>query len=94
MNLESRIKLSDPNSYYGTPFRYWIANRLPRMIRSFCSNENARILDLGCGQGQYAELFKLLDIHGPYLGIDLNKKGAFPGLEGTSRMAEASLVCQ
>ena len=74
MNLESRIKLSDPNSYYGTPFRYWIANHLPRMICSFCSKENARILDLGCGQGQYAELFKLLDIHGTYLGIDLNRR--------------------
>ena len=74
MNLEDRIKLSDPSSYYGTPFRYWIATHLPRMISTYCPIENARILDLGCGQGHYAELFKSLDISGSYLGIDLDHR--------------------
>ncbi len=74
MRLETKIKLSDTNSYYGTPFRYWIAKYLPNLIKSYCPNEDAHILDLGCGQGQYAELFKSLNISGVYLGIDLDRR--------------------
>ena len=86
MNLESRIKLSDPNSYYGTPFRYWIAKYLPNLIKSYCPNNDARILDLGCGQGQYTELFKSLDIHGTYLGIDLNRRENWDKLDSISTL--------
>ena len=86
MNLESRIKLSDPNSYYGTPFRYWIAKYLPNLIKSYCPNNDARILDLGCGQGQYTELFKSLDIHGTYLGIDFNRRENWDKLDSTSTL--------
>ena len=81
MNLEDKIKLSDPNSYYGTPFRYWIAKKLPQMIQSFCPKENTRILDLGCGQGQYAELIKSLSINGSYFGIDLESKENWDRIE-------------
>ena len=34
MDLENSIKLSDPNSYYGTPFRYWITKYLPKIMNT------------------------------------------------------------
>ena len=86
MNLENRIKLSDPNGYYGTPFRYWISNHLPRMIYTFCPIENARILDLGCGQRQYAELFKSLSISEVYMGIDLKRKDNWDNIKENEQL--------
>jgi len=86
MSLESKIKLSDPHGYYGTPFRYWIAVHLPKLIKSICKNNNASILDLGCGQGQYAKLFQSLKINGEYLGVDLNSKANWNKIKSTDKL--------
>ena len=92
MDLESRIKLSDPKSYYGTPFRFWIAKNSSQMIQSFCPIVNARILDLGCGQGQYSELFKSLNISGAYLGIDLNDRNNWDKIKDHDKDLEEILT--
>ena len=86
MDLETSIKLSDPNSYYGTPFRYWITKYLPKMIQSICPKSNADILDLGCGQGQYAELIKSLPINGSYIGIDLDRRENWNRIEPNQKL--------
>ena len=86
MDLENSIKLSDPNSYYGTPFRYWITKYLPKMIQSICPKSNADILDLGCGQGQYAELIKSLPINGSYIGIDLDRRENWDRIESDQNL--------
>jgi len=74
MRLETKIKLSDTNGYYGTPFRHWIIKSLPKLIKKYCPNRGAKILDLGCGQGQYAEVIKKLNLEGEYLGIDIQSR--------------------
>jgi len=74
LRLETKIKQADINNYYGTPFRYWIGKYLPILIKNNCPDTNAKILDIGCGQGHYANVIKKLSIKGEYLGIDLEQK--------------------
>ena len=74
MNLETRIKLSDQDGFNGTPFRYWINRNIVGLIDQYCPPKNARVLDLGCGQGQYAKVLRSAGIKGSYLGIDLEAR--------------------
>ena len=70
MDIETRIKLSDLNGYYGTPFRRWINENLSDYIKDYCPSNDARILDLGCGEGQYIRFFESVSVKGSYIGID------------------------
>ena len=70
MDIETRIKLSDLNGYYGTPFRRWINENLSDYIKDYCPLNDARILDLGCGEGQYIRFFESVSVKGSYIGID------------------------
>ena len=70
MNVQTKIKLQDPNGYYGTPFRRWINENLSKYIKKYCPNIDSKVLDLGCGEGQYIKFFEDANIEGSYTGID------------------------
>lgn len=78
LKLETRIKLSDPEGNYGTPFRLWINTHVPGIIARYCPDSGANVLDLGCGQGQYVRMLENVGVSGRYLGIDLEER---PGWE-------------
>ena len=59
----------------------WINSQLPRLIQEYCRRENAHILDLGCGGGEYSAVFHEMGIKGSYLGIDIVRHQNWSGLK-------------
>ena len=54
-----------------TPIRFKIEQSLPNLVRKYCPKE-ANILDHGCGDGKYSQLFKEMR-NFKYIGIDVKK---------------------
>lgn len=57
-----------------SPSRDWINSHLKDFIKKYCPSKDARILDIGCGKGEYSMYFPELRISGQYLGIDANPR--------------------
>ncbi len=55
----------------GTTARYWIHRNLPAIARLHFPKRQIRVLDLGCGHGQYYRLLSEAGFEGEYFGLDI-----------------------
>ncbi|MDI6791498.1 MAG: class I SAM-dependent methyltransferase [bacterium] len=67
---------TNPSKCFGTPMRYVSNCIILEVIERYCPKLQARILDVGCGRGEYSQFFLQRKIQGEYLGIDLDENKA------------------
>ncbi len=53
-----------------SPLRVYTNDVLAQMIKRYCPSPGV-ILDVGCGRGEYAEMFSAEEISGSYIGLDV-----------------------
>ncbi len=60
-----------------SPARFCTDNTIKHLIDKYCQKNNATILDVGCGKGNYHQYFTSHAIKGSYLGIDIKAHEAW-----------------
>lgn len=56
-----------------SPSRFCANQVISRFINKYCPAQDAAVLDVGCGDGDYCRYFISLGCKGSYLGIDVQK---------------------
>jgi len=66
-------KSSSNSTFYESPLRTLTMMFFENAIKQYCPKEQARILDVGCGDGSYLPCFLANQISGEWLGIDISE---------------------
>jgi ubiquinone/menaquinone biosynthesis C-methylase UbiE len=84
--IERKIKRIDKEGFYGTPLRFQINRNLKKWISRYCPENNAEILEVGCGEGTTVKIFQEIGIKGKYLGIDIKGSPNWANINNTGQL--------
>ncbi|MDD4990306.1 MAG: class I SAM-dependent methyltransferase [Candidatus Pacebacteria bacterium] len=60
-----------------SPSRYCVDSAIGYLISKYCPQKEARVLDVGCGEGDYCQYFISHKCQGRYFGIDILKSSSW-----------------